>query len=287
MNSRTLSIIAIVLGAIFLFLFSLLIFGLPAITQTHKRGVAIVEVSGPICDSREIVRQIKKFTKSPQIKAIVIRIDSPGGAVGPVQEVFSQIKEARKEGKKVVASMGSVAASGGLYIALACERIVANPGTMTGSIGVIMNFPIIEELLRKLGISFETIKSREYKDIGSPFRPMKPDEKDLLKGVVDDVYQEFVAVVAKERNLSLERTREIADGRIFSGKQALEFGLVDTLGSLETAITLASQMAGIKGEPEVIRERRRFSLWRILENLWTRLTTPKLLYLIPPSKRGL
>ncbi len=281
MNTRTLTIIAIVLAGIFFFLFFFLVFGLSSINLSSKKTIAIVEVSGLIRDGRDIVRQIKKFTKAPQVKAIVIRIDSPGGVVAPVQEIYYQIKEAKRQGKKVIASMGSVAASGGFYIALPCDKIVANPGTITGSIGVIMNFPNLEQLFRKLGIGFETIKSQEYKDIGSPFRPMKPNEKDLLKGVVDNVYQEFVAAVVKERNLPQKKVEEIADGRIFSGKMAKEFGLVDTLGSLETAIGIAAQMAGIKGEPPIIKERRLFIWEGIWEKVWMRLTTPELLYIVP------
>ncbi len=278
MSNKTLTIFALVLSGVFLIL-TLLILGLGLPDQPFSKAVAVVEVSGLIRDSRGIVRQIKKFAQEPRVKAIVLRIDSPGGVVAPMQEIFEAIKEAKREGKKVVASMGSIAASGGFYVALPCDCIVANPGTITGSIGVVMNFFVLEKFFQKLGVGFETIKSREYKDIGSPFRPMRPTERELLKGVVEDVYQEFVAAVMEERNLTWEKMREIGDGRIFSGRQAKEFGLVDTLGGLETAIKIAAQMAGIKGEPKVIRERRFLPFSLIFGRLWTRLTSPELLYL--------
>ncbi|MEO0102187.1 MAG: signal peptide peptidase SppA [candidate division WOR-3 bacterium] len=245
----------------------------------RRDAVAIVEISGLIRDSRDVVKQIKGFSKAPRVKAIVIRIDSPGGVVAPTQEIFEEIKEAKTKGKKVVASMGSMATSGGLYIALPCDKIVANPGTITGSIGVIMNFPVLEKLLQKLGITFEIIKSEEYKDIGSPFRIMKSKEKELLKEVVDDVYQGFLEKIVEERKIPWAEVKKIADGRIFTGRQAKEFGLVDTLGGLETAIKISALISGIKEEPKVIRESKFLHLRLILNNLFNKFFIPELLYL--------
>jgi protease-4 len=184
----------------------------------------------------------------------------PGGGVGPAQEIFSEVKKAQKE-KKVLVSMGSVAASGGYYIACAADTIMANPGTITGSIGVIMESLNVEELLHKIGLRSMVVKSGKHKDLGSPLRPMTDEEKKLLQGVLDSVHDQFIRAVAEGRRLPLEKVRELADGRIFSGEQARNLGLVDELGNLEDAIALAAKMAGIRGEPEVIyAEKKRFSL---------------------------
>ncbi len=278
MGNKPLTITAVILVIAFLLLIFLIGILIPGRFRPPSEAVAIVEVSGIIRDAREVVREIKNFSKEPNVKAIIIRIESPGGLVAPTQEIFEEIKEAKRKGKKVVASMGSIATSGGFYIALPCDKIVANPGTITGSIGVIMNFPILEKLLQKLGISFETIKSEEYKDIGSPFRMMKKEERELLKEVVDDVYQDFLEKIAEERKISLKDIKKFADGRIFSGRQAKEIGLVDTLGGLETAIKIASTLAQIKKEPKILKEKRFFP-FRLILNYLNRLSLPELLYL--------
>ncbi len=280
MGNKPLTIVAIILLVLFLGLIILIsLLGTGEKFWVRRDAVAIVEISGLIRDSRDVVKQIKGFSKAPRVKAIVIRIDSPGGVVAPTQEIFEEIKEAKTKGKKVVASMGSMATSGGLYIALPCDKIVANPGTITGSIGVIMNFPVLEKLLQKLGITFEIIKSEEYKDIGSPFRIMKSKEKELLKEVVDDVYQGFLEKIVEERKIPWAEVKKIADGRIFTGRQAKEFGLVDTLGGLETAIKISALISGIKEEPKVIRESKFLHLRLILNNLFNKFFIPELLYL--------
>jgi len=226
--------------------------------------VAIIEVRGVIIDPQPIVERLVKLRKNEKIKAIVLRIDSPGGAVGPAQEIYAEVKKAQKE-KKVLASVGSVAASGGYYIACGADKIMANPGSITGSIGVIVESLNIEELLHKLGLKSVVVKSGKVKDMGSPFRPMTDEEKQLLQGVLDSVHDQFIRAVAEGRNLPLEKVRELADGRIFSGDQARALGLVDELGNFEDAIALAARMAGIKGEPEVIYpEKKRFSLLDLL-----------------------
>ena len=222
--------------------------------------VAVLELRGIILDPQPVVEKLVKLRKNGTVKAIVLRIDSPGGGVGPAQEIFSEVKKAQKE-KKVLASMGSVAASGGYYIACAADTIMANPGTITGSIGVIMESLNAEELLHKLGLRSMVVKSGKHKDLGSPLRAMTEEEKKLLQGVLDSVHGQFIQAVAEGRKLPVEKVRELADGRIFSGDQARNLGLIDELGSLEDAIALAAKMAGIRGEPEVLyAEKKRFSL---------------------------
>lgn len=226
--------------------------------------IAVIEVRGVILDPQPIVEKLVKLRKNEKIKAIVLRIDSPGGGVGPAQEIHAEVKKAQKE-KKVVVSMGSVAASGGYYIACAADRIIANPGSITGSIGVIVESLNVEELLGKLGLRSVVVKSGKHKDLGSPMRPMTAEDRRLLQGVIDSVHEQFIRAVAEGRNLPLEKVRELADGRIFSGDQARSLGLVDELGNLEDTIAMAAQMAGIRGEPEILYpEKKRFSLFDLL-----------------------
>jgi len=218
--------------------------------------VGVVEIMGVITDPKETIHWIKTFREDKGIKAIVLRIDSPGGAVGASQEIYREVMKTRKF-KKVVASMGNVAASGGYYIASAAHKIVANPGTITGSIGVVMQFTNAEELLKKIGLRGYVIKSAPHKDIGSPFREMTKQEKALLQEVIDNVHRQFVKAVAEGRGLPLREVEKIADGRIFSGEQALKLGLVDRLGSFEDAVSWAAELAGIKGKPHLVYGRRR------------------------------
>jgi protease-4 len=213
--------------------------------------VAVLPVTGLIADSDATIENLKKFAKDDSIKAIVLRINSPGGGVGPSQEIYEEIRKLR--GKKVVvASMGALAASGGYYIACAAQRIFANPGTITGSIGVIMQFVNAKELIEKIGLKGMTVKSGAFKDIGSPVRDMKPEERELLQSVIDNVHGQFVAAVAEGRKLDRESVVRIADGRIFSGEQAKALGLVDVLGNLEDAVADAGKLAKIEGEPRVV-----------------------------------
>ncbi|KPK85785.1 MAG: multidrug transporter [Deltaproteobacteria bacterium SM23_61] len=222
--------------------------------------IAIIEVQGVILDPQPVVEKLVKLRKNEKVKAIVLRIDSPGGGVGPAQEIFAEVKKARKE-KKVLVSMGSVAASGGYYIACGADKILANPGSITGSIGVIVESLNVEELLRKLGLRSMVVKSGKHKDLGSPLRPMTEEERKLLQGVIDSVHEQFIRAVAEGRKLPVEKVRELADGRIFSGEQAQELGLVDELGNLEDTLAMAATLAGIRGEPEIIYpEKKRFSL---------------------------
>jgi len=226
--------------------------------------IAIIEVRGVILDPQPVVEKLVKLRKNEKIKAIILRIDSPGGGVGPAQEIHAEVKKAQKE-KKVLVSMGSVAASGGYYIACAADRIIANPGSITGSIGVIVESVNVEELLGKLGLRSVVVKSGKHKDLGSPMRPMTGEDRKLLQGVIDSVHEQFIKAVAEGRKLPLEKVRRLADGRIFSGDQARSLGLVDELGNLEDTIAAAAQMAGIRGEPEVLYpEKKRFSLFDLL-----------------------
>jgi protease-4 len=226
--------------------------------------VGVVEINGTIVDSRTFIEQIKKFRKQDAIKAIVIRINSPGGAVAPSQEIYTEIMRTR-EYKRVIASMGTVAASGGYYIAAAADGVVASPGTLTGSIGVIMGYTNFEKLLNKLGLLPVVIKSGPYKDVGSPARPMTDDEKVLLQEVVVKIHQQFVRAIAEGRKLEVSQVKLIADGRIFSGEQAKELGLVDRIGNFEDALKWAGELGGIQGEVvPVYAEDKKLSLLRYL-----------------------
>ena len=215
-------------------------------------GVGLVEVKGLIIDSQETVRQLNDFRKDARVKAVVLRIDSPGGVVGPSQELYAEVRKLAAA-KKVVVSMGSVAASGGYYIAAPASLIMANPGTMTGSIGVLMKFSNVEGLMGKVGMKAFTLKTGKYKDIGSPLRSMTAQDKAMLQNVIDNTHSQFVRAVAEGRKLPLAHVSAIADGRIFTGEQALAARLVDRLGTLQDAIEEAGRLGGIKGEPEVIK----------------------------------
>ena len=230
--------------------------------------IAVVSIRGVITDSRGVVEQIKKYRKDSRVKAIILRIDSPGGGTAASQEIYREVQRTVLS-KKVVASMGNVAASGGYYVALAANKIVANPATLTGSIGVIMELSNIKELLNKIGVSREVVKSGPYKDIGSPVRKMKPEERRLLEEVIKNVHQQFIEVVVKGRRLNREQVEKIADGRIFTGEQARDLGLVDELGSFEDALDLTKKMVGLSGEVKLIfPEKKRFSFWELIFSEW-------------------
>ncbi|MCX8026313.1 MAG: signal peptide peptidase SppA [Thermodesulfovibrionales bacterium] len=230
-----------------------------------KEKVALIRVEGPIIQSKGIIEEIKEYTKDKHIKAIVIRVDSPGGGVVPAQEIYSEVKRASSI-KKVVVSMGSLAASGGYYISAPATQIVANPGTITGSIGVIMEIPNLQGLMDKIGVKTEVIKSGRYKDMTSVFRSMGKEQREILQGVLDNVHEQFINAVAEGRKLPIEKVREFADGTVFTGSQALKKGLVDQLGTLEDAIRLAGKLAGIQGDPEVVTKKPKHFLVEMLEN---------------------
>ena len=229
--------------------------------------VALVEVRGPITRADDTVKQVIKYREDDSVRAIVLRIESPGGAVAPTQEIFDELRKTREAGKIIVASMGSVAASGGYYIACAADSIMANPGTITGSIGVIMVVPHAEGLLDKVGIDWQVVKSGRHKDIGSVARGMTDAEFGLLQSVVDDVYEQFIEAVARFRPLSREDVAELADGRIYTGNQALPLRLVDRLGTYQDAIALAGTMAGLTDKPNVVRQRPKTFFEVLMDNM--------------------
>ena len=234
----------------------------PKIAFGDKIGV--IPIEGPITTAQPIISNLIQFRKDKGIKAIILRIDSPGGGVGPSQEIYREVRRTRQK-KKVIVSMGSVAASGGYYIASAADKIVANPGTLTGSIGVIMEFVQVEELLKKIGVGLEVLKSGEFKDIGSPHRKLTEREKKLLQDLITDIQSQFVTAVAEGRKLPVEKVQKIADGRILSGAQAKKLGLIDMLGNFQDAVELAKRMTGIKGEPTLIYPRKKkIGLWDAL-----------------------
>ena len=260
-------ILLILVGGLLLTLAANLIW--PDLDFSDEDRVAVVRIEGLIVDSRQTVEQLKEFSELSTVKAIVIRIDSPGGGVVPSQEIYNAVNRIREDSNKtVLASMGTVAASGGYYIASATDRIIANPGTLTGSIGVIMELANLQQLFKKLGVESIVIKSGRYKDMASPFRKMTREDRAILQSVLDDVHAQFIDAVAEGRSLDVTAVRSLADGRIFTGRQAQEVKLVDELGDLEHAIRLAAEMAGIEGEPRVVEPRRRFSIREFIENRW-------------------
>jgi len=257
-------ILWIVLAAIVLLFLVNTIF--PDLDLSGEERIVLIRVEGVILDAQPTVSELKRYGENPLVKAIVLRIDSPGGGVVPSQEIYDAVKRVRqKYSKLVIASMGTVAASGGYYIAAATDRIIANPGTLTGSIGVIMELANVEGLMKKIGVESIVVKSGARKDIGSPFRAMSPDDRRILQTVMDDVHSQFIEAVAEGRALDITAVKALADGRIFTGRQAKDAKLIDDLGDLNEAIRLAADMAGIEGEPRVIEPRKRFSIRDLIE----------------------
>ena len=246
---------------------------LPDRWKSPSGEIALVRIQGMLMDSQNIVRQLSNYRHNPNVRGIVLRIDSPGGAVAPAQEIYNEIMKLKADHKTVYASMGTVAASGGYYIACAANYVLANPGTLTGSIAAVMAFSNIEELTDKIGVKPIIIKSGKYKDVGSPLRGMKPEERKILQSVVDDVHQQFVQAVAKGRGLPVSEVNEIADGRIMTGQQALTLKLVDEMGGLEKTIELLAKKIGVEGRPKVIEEKEKtpFFDWLLQSSLPSRL----------------
>ena len=239
------------------FIISIIIFRLGALSANSSiegtgKKVGIIKINGPIISSESIVSQLEKFKNRKDISAIVLRIDSPGGLVAPTQEIYEKVKSLRGI-KPVVTSMGSVAASGGYYIALGSDTLIANPGTIVGSIGVIMNYPIATELLGKVGIKFETVKSGNLKDVGSYSREVTDADRKHLNDMVTNIHSQFVSAVAENRSIKRSELIKLADGRVFTGLQSKELGLIDLLGTYEDAIALAGSMSQIKGKPKTVQ----------------------------------
>ena len=271
MKSRTLRVIAatlaIYIGVAVLFL----------VMGSSRRGgeggqalfgprVAIVELEGMIAEVDDLVREVKAHRENPQVKAVVIRINSPGGVVGPTQELHQALVRVREAGKPVVASLSSVAASGGYYTAVAADRIYANPGTLTGSIGVIMQMANVQDLFKKVGVDYVVVKAGQYKDLGNFSRSMTPEERRVLQTLLDDVHAQFIDAVAQGRKLDRAEVVKFADGRVFSGVQAKDLKMVDALGSLEDAVNEAAKLAGLAVPPAVIRPTKRFSVFDLLRS---------------------
>jgi protease-4 len=223
-------------------------------------SVGVVELRGVIQDGSDVIDALERFRKQDGTVAVVVRVDSPGGAVAPSQEIYDAVWRVR-ERKPVIASLGNVAASGGYYVASAANVIFADPGTVTGSIGAIMSVPFYAPLAEKVGVAEQVVKSGRFKDTGQPLRPMTADERVLLQAMVDDVLTQFVEAVARGRGMEATRVRELADGRIYSGTQARAVGLVDRLGGLADATRLAWEQGGQTGEPRVARERMHHRPW--------------------------
>jgi len=268
----------IIVGVLLAVCFVAFIYGITRNTKNelnqYSSGgkVGVIYLEGPIVGGRgsgglwgdpmgtdTLIRYIRKAREDNEVKAVVLRMNTPGGSAAASQEVAEEIARLQMAGKVVVTSMGDVATSGGYWIAAGTDRIVANPATTTGSIGVIWSMANMQELFRKVGVEQDTIKSGPYKDIGSPARPMTPEEKALLQGMIDDIYGQFVAVVAKGRKMDEQKVRSLADGRIYTGRQAKELGLVDELGDMYDAISMAAEMAGLDKEHPAIKEYGRTS----------------------------
>jgi protease-4 len=258
-----------------------------------KEGIAVIHIYGPISiDYRgllwapggadAIVKRLKEIREDSRVKGVLLRINSPGGSVAAVQEIYEEVNKLREEGKKVVASLGDIATSGGYYIACAADKIVTNPGTLTGSIGVIMKLGNMEELFKKIGLRTIVIKSGEHKDIGSPTRAMTPKERELLQGIIDNAYEQFLKAVKEGREMKEARIRELAQGQLFTGEQALNEGLVDQLGNYQDSLELTAELSGIEGEPVIIRKHEPWQ--RVIDILSSKLPKNPLEELLPERK---
>jgi protease-4 len=269
--ARAVGVAAVVFAASVAAVLGLLFLKEPAGLSLGGDRVAIVEVEGVIIDAERTVQELEAEVADASVRAIVVRIQSPGGVVAPTQEIHDAIRRARARGKPVVASMGSVAASGGYYLAVAADRIIANPGTLTGSIGVIMQLVELEGLLRKVGVRYEVVKAGRFKDVGSLSRPLREDERAVLQTLLDDMYEQFVTAVAEGRGLDRGVVAALADGQVYTGRRAKELGLVDELGGLDEAVRVAGELGGAP-DPRVKRPRRGSRWLDLLEWLGGRLS---------------
>jgi protease-4 len=265
-------VVLFIFGGLFLVFFAFLFLAYTAVRGEAPRlatgpRIGVVELKGVIglggrggVDAEDVMKLVKRYADDTDMKAVVVRIDSPGGAASASQEIYDELRRLAED-KVVVCSMGNVAASGGLYVAMGCDRIVAEPATLTGSIGVVSQFPNVKGLADRLSVKVETIKSGRLKDVGNPFRDMTPEDRAYWQQVVDQTYRQFVGAVAEGRGMAEEDVRKFADGRVLTGEQAQELGLVDELGNFHDAVDLAKEEAGIKGEPRLVYppdERARF-----------------------------
>jgi protease-4 len=270
------ALIALGVGAAVLVVFVVTIWLLIAVTDDGLPGgakVAVVEVEGIIggdaargLDTDGVIRVLGEYRDDPAVRAVVLRINSPGGVVAPTQEIFTAVRRLREAKKPVVASLGSVAASGGYYVAVAADRIYASPGTLTGSIGVVMQLANLEGLLKKVGVEYVVVKAGAYKDVGNFARTMSPEERRMLQALLDDVYSQFVEAVSEGRGLEKKDVLAFAEGRIYSGQQALALKMVDELGGFEEAVEAAGKLANISGRPKLVYPRKKFSFRDLMES---------------------
>lgn len=260
MDKRAVAVLALIFGGLFVALFGFLFLAFLAVRGGADGGpagpfgkgrIGVVEIKGAIEESDEPVKHLHEFGVDDRVPAVVVRVDSPGGAVGPSQEIHAEVRRLAAK-KPVVISMGNLAASGGYYLAVPATRIVANPGTITGSIGVITQLPNVTALADKIGVTVNTVKSGPAKDLGNPFRPFSEEDRTVFQGMIDDVYDQFVRAVAEGRKLPLEKVRAVADGRVITGEAALELGLVDELGNFRDAVRIAAELGGVEGEPRLV-----------------------------------
>lgn len=271
------AVVLFIFGGLFAVFFAFLVLAYMAVKGEAPRfgsgpRIGVVPIEGVIgldgrggVDSQQVLRTLKRYADDGDMKAIVVRIDSPGGEVAPSQEIFDELRRVAED-KVVICSMGGVAASGGLYVAMGCDRIVAEPGTLTGSIGVISQFVNVKGLAERFAVKMETVKSGKLKDAGSPFRDMTPEDRAYWQALVDQVYRQFLSAVADSRDMAEADVRKFADGRVLTGEQAQQLGLIDDLGNFHDAVDLAAKQAGLKGEPRLVyppEERGRF-----FEELW-------------------
>lgn len=225
--------------------------------------IGIVEIEGVIADGKDAMEDIVRFKEDDGIRGVIVRINSPGGSVGPSQEIYHELKKLAAK-KKVYISASSVCASGGYYIASAGEKIYANPSTITGSIGVIMEQVVAEELLKKIGIQPNTLKAGKFKDVGSPFRKMKDDERAYFQQILDSIHEQFIKDVSEGRKMPFEQVKKLSDGRVYTGTQAKELGLVDGIGTFYDTVDDMKKELGIKGKPVFVYGKRPFSLLKWL-----------------------
>lgn len=267
MNKRR-DILILMLFLFFFFIMLYFVFGSfspkGSLDELSLRGgnrIALVKIIGVIYDPQPILEQLEKIEESASVKAVVLRLETPGGSIAASQEIYRKLAFLRDDCKiPIIASMGNVAASGGYYVALGADTIIANPGTITGSIGVIFSIPQYFRLLDKLGVGQEVIKSGKFKDTGTPFRSLSMPEKEYLQGLIDDSYQQFVETVTLERDLDQEQVKQLADGRVYTGRQAQEKDLIDLLGGYTDAVSLAAELGGISGKPQVVNLEKKHKL---------------------------
>jgi protease-4 len=260
-NSRGKKIFLIITIIITVFFITFYLIG--SFSSVGAGKIGVIEIEGAITDMKEAMEDVVNFKEDDSIKGVILRINSPGGAVGPTQEIYSEIKKL-KQSKKVYVSMGSVCASGGYYLAVTGEKVYASPSTITGSIGVIMQQTVVEDLMKKIGVEANAIKSGPLKDTGTPFRKMRDDERKYLQGVIDSIYEQFVNDVAEGRQMPVDRVKQLADGRIYTGLQAKQMGLIDDIGTFYDVVDEMQKVLGIQGKPSLVYGKRPFSFLRWL-----------------------